>query len=207
MDFISDGPSPVHTCMGLVPNSHIEINRYWLLYHMRQVDAEFKLKDLQKQVEECKMKVKAFSKRLEDILTNLNKHMTQYVKFSSFFFWTYFAIYWILKVLSGLFRVLLYLLWQIHNIMYPWQRWNVMNLEAYKISVIFAQNITSIIHATSYLPFPAKESQFVPLSHLSLQVNGVARKWQLRLLCCILEEWTRDNTCFWYFLPFRIPVI
>ena len=53
---------------------------------MRQVDAEFKLKDLQKQVEECKMKVKAFSKRLEDILTNLDKHMTQYVKFSSFFY-------------------------------------------------------------------------------------------------------------------------
>jgi hypothetical protein len=28
------------------------------------------------------MKVKAFSKRLEDINTNLDKHMTQYVKFS-----------------------------------------------------------------------------------------------------------------------------
>lgn len=134
---------------------------------MRQVDAEFKLKDLQKQVEECKMKVKAFSKRLEDILTNLNKHMTQYVKFSSFFFWTYFAIYWILKVLSGLFRVLLYLLWQIHNIMYPWQRWNVMNLEAYKIS--------QVSYMQPQIYYFLQKNPNLSLSHLSLQVNGVAR--------------------------------
>jgi hypothetical protein len=52
------------------------------------------------------MKVKSFSKRLEDIHTNLNKHMTQYVKlsFPLIYFQTFvFFYYWNLKVLTGLF--------------------------------------------------------------------------------------------------------
>lgn len=42
------------------------------------------------------MKVKAFSRRLEDIHTNLDKHMTQYVKFSLFLlnlFWIFVFCY------------------------------------------------------------------------------------------------------------------
>ncbi|KAJ1688981.1 hypothetical protein LUZ63_013136 [Rhynchospora breviuscula] len=45
-----------------------------------EVDAEFKLQDLKKQKKEYEMKAKAFSKGLEDIRGNLDKHMTQIKK-------------------------------------------------------------------------------------------------------------------------------
>jgi structural maintenance of chromosome 4 len=45
-----------------------------------EVDAEYKLQDTKKLAKEWEMKVKAFRKRLDDIETNLAKHMDQYVQ-------------------------------------------------------------------------------------------------------------------------------
>nr|CAB3464830.1 unnamed protein product [Digitaria exilis] len=45
-----------------------------------EVDAEYKLQDTKKLAKEWEMKVKAFSKRLDDIQTNLAKHMDQIQK-------------------------------------------------------------------------------------------------------------------------------
>lgn len=44
-----------------------------------QVDVEYKLQDTKKLAKEWEMKVKAFRKKLDDIQTNLVKHMDQYV--------------------------------------------------------------------------------------------------------------------------------
>lgn len=48
-------------------------------FAIKQVDAEYKLQDTKKLAKEWEMKVKAFRKRLDEIQTNLAKHMDQYV--------------------------------------------------------------------------------------------------------------------------------
>ncbi|KAJ3680908.1 hypothetical protein LUZ60_015397 [Juncus effusus] len=45
-----------------------------------EVDAEFRLQDKKKKVKEWEMKVYAYNKRLEDVITNLAKHMEQIQK-------------------------------------------------------------------------------------------------------------------------------
>jgi len=51
-----------------------------ICFTIKQVDAEYKLQDTKKLAKEWEMKVKAFRKRLDDIQTNLAKHMDQYVQ-------------------------------------------------------------------------------------------------------------------------------
>jgi structural maintenance of chromosome 4 len=60
----------------------VEENLTWL--SVQQVDAEYKLQDTIKLAKEWEMKVKAFRKRLDDIQTNLVKHMDQYAIFICF---------------------------------------------------------------------------------------------------------------------------
>ena len=45
----------------------------------KQVDAEYKLQDTKRLSKEWEMKVKTFKKRLDEIQTNVVKHMDQYV--------------------------------------------------------------------------------------------------------------------------------
>jgi len=45
---------------------------------MKQVDADFKLKDMKKLCKEMEMKGKAYNRKLEDLQNTLKKHMEQY---------------------------------------------------------------------------------------------------------------------------------
>jgi len=45
----------------------------------KQVDAEYRLQDTKRLAKEWEMKVKTLKKRLDEIQTNVVKHMDQYV--------------------------------------------------------------------------------------------------------------------------------
>jgi len=45
----------------------------------KQVDAEYRLQDTKRLAKEWEMKMKTFKKRLDEIQTNVVKHMDQYV--------------------------------------------------------------------------------------------------------------------------------
>ena len=51
-----------------------------ICFTIKQIDVEYKLQDTKKLAKEWEMKVKAFRKRLDEIQTNLAKHMDQYVQ-------------------------------------------------------------------------------------------------------------------------------
>jgi len=59
---------------------HIATNlKFLITVIIFQVDADFKLKDMKKAYKELEMKGKGYKKRLDELQTDIHKHLEQYV--------------------------------------------------------------------------------------------------------------------------------